>query len=387
MLKIACAALLIVASAPKRPAGVPTRNLVQKESVIFGANSIQRLYFATSSSYSKNHDGKKAIDSDRESAWVSQQGHSPHWIEIDFDTKRLMTKVVIYPGRHDNYKTVKSLKLQFLYEGKWFDFANVRLDEQQTVSCLDLFSIPWGSYRDKVEIDLGGIDASAFRIYIPAGETFGGYAAIAEIELYMGATKLQYFDERLLGLCFPVKNGFLPDADSAYPNSPRGYRGGVHVGLDVFAYHNDDSYTPIAVTRKTPILAADRGTVIRADWDYKPMTPEEWKNQSAFYQKHPRTFVKRSFGGRQVWIDHGNGVVTAYNHLSGIKSGVKKGTSVSKGDVIGWCGNSGLMGEAEGKNYGIHLHFEIWVDGRYLGYGMDIKDVRKYFSWIFSNRP
>lgn len=385
MLKIVCALMLFVNAAPPAPKGIAMKNLDGKESILFGSNSIQRLFFATSSSYSKNHSGRKAIDSDRESSWVSKQGKGPHWIEIDFDTKRLMTKMVIYPGRHDNYQTIKSLKLQFLYEGKWFDFSTVRLDEQQTISCLNLFAIPWGSYRDRVEIDLGGIDASAFRIYIPEGETFNGYAAIAEMELYVGANRLHYFDERFLGMCFPIKNGFLPENDYSYPNAPRGYRGGMHVGLDVLSYHTDESYDPKPVTMKTPILAADKGTVIRADWDYTPMTAAEWKNQSAFYQKHPRTFVKRSFGGRQVWIDHGNGVVTAYNHLSKISSGIKKGSSVSKGEVIGWCGNSGLLGEAEGKDYGTHLHFEIWVDGRYLGYGMDVKDVRKYFVWIFSN--
>ncbi|MDI9424748.1 MAG: M23 family metallopeptidase, partial [Spirochaetota bacterium] len=105
--------------------------------------------------------------------------------------------------------------------------------------------------------------------------------------------------------------------------------------------------------------------------------------QSEYTRSNPRTFVLRSFGGRQVWLDHGNGVVTTYNHLSAIDRKVVQGARVSRGQRIGHVGNSGLFGEAEGKRYGAHLHFEIWVDGFYLGYGMTVEDVRKYFGWIF----
>ncbi len=116
------------------------------------------------------------------------------------------------------------------------------------------------------------------------------------------------------------------------------------------------------------------------------MDASEWTNQSEYYQKHPDTFVKRSFGGRQVWIDHRDGIVTTYNHLSKIDENIKRGATVKKGDIIGLAGNSGQMGEAEGKDYGVHLHFEIWVDGYYLGKGMNIADIKKYFTWIFLTR-
>lgn len=362
----------------------PQRDNSKKESLIFGSNSIQKVYYSTSSHYSVNHDGQKAMDSDKKSAWTSVKGVGPHWIEIDFGTKRIMTKVVVYPGKKDGYKTIRKLELQFMHKDKWFTFANLNLEQQKQFSFFNIFTFKHSSYPERVEIDLGGIDASTFRILVPTGETYKGYAAIAEIETYVGKNRLKYFDERLMGFSFPVKNGFLPDGDSSYPNSSRAYRGGKHVGLDIYYCHEEDSFKPIKVTRKTPVIAVADGTIIRADWDYKPMTLKEWQNQSNYFQNHPRTFVKRSFGGIQVWIDHGNGVVTTYNHLTRIESGIKKGSKVNRGDTIGYVGNSGLKRASYGSDDGLHLHFEVWIDGHYLGYGMDIKDIKKYCSWIFS---
>ena len=369
---------------------IPQRDHKGKEYLIIGHNSIQKIFYSTSSDFSANHKGTKAMDSDFRSAWLSERG-GPHWIEIDFGTKRIMSKIIVYPGKMNNYRTIKYFVLQFLHNNKWFYFTTVNLIEIKETPKSSIFN-PFSSnlkkyvksYKDKAVIDLGGLDASSFRIFMPDDATFNGYAAIAEIETYIGSNKLKYFDERLKGLYLPIKNGFLPEDNSRYPNAPRKYRGGRHVGLDILYYHTDYSYKPLKVNKNTPVCACDKGVIIRADWNYKPMTVKEWMNQSSYYKKHPRTFVKRSFGGRQVWIDHENGIVTTYNHLSKIDDIIDKGKIVKKGQRIGWVGNSGLMGESEGKNYGIHLHFEIWVDGFYLGSGMNIKDIKRYITWIFS---
>jgi len=361
-----------------------TRNNSGRDYLIFGANTLQRIYYSTSSCFSANHTGRRAMDSNRDTSWMSEKSGDAQWIEIDFGSKRLMNKIVVYPGRKDNYRTIKYFSVQFLHENRWFDFATIQLDQTKGEPGFFKRLFMQEPYRDRVEVDLGGVDASMFRIFIPAGATYRGLAAIAEIETYIGANRLKYFDERLKNLSLPIRNGFLPDNDYSYPNAPRNYRGGKHVGLDIYYHHREDSYEPIPVDFKTPVHAAQDGIVIRADLDYAPMSPKEWKNQSSFYRVNPRTFVMRSFVGRQVWIDHENGIVTAYNHRSRIDPGIKKKSRVKKGERIGWVGNSGLYGEAEGKAYGAHLHFEIWVDGFYLGYGMDLADVKKYFTWIFS---
>ncbi len=355
---------------------IPERKNNRGDYIIVGQNTVQKIRYITSSTFSEIHRGNRALDSDRNTSWISKNGKTPHWLEIDFGVKRLMSTIIIYPGKKDNYKTIKYLDIQFMYRNRWFTFSRVHFSPETTQEGEPVYS-------DRADIDLGGIDASSFRILIPENATYDGYASISEIETHLGSSKIKYFDERLKGLFLPIKNGFLPEKDSGYPNAPRRYRGGRHVGIDFFYRHTEDSYEPVLVTKKTPVHAADSGTIIRCDLNYKPMTAKEWKTRSEYYKKHPRTFVMRSFGGRQVWIDHNNGIVTTYNHLSGIDHELKKGSKVKKGQRIGWVGNSGLYGEALGKDWGAHLHMEIWIDGYYLGYGMKMEDVKKYVKWVF----
>ena len=57
--------------------------------------------------------------------------------------------------------------------------------------------------------------------------------------------------------------------------------------------------------------------------------------------------------GRMIEIDHGNGIVTRYGHLSGFA--VAEGQSVKRGQVIGYVGLSG-------RSTGPHLHYEVRVN-------------------------
>jgi len=61
--------------------------------------------------------------------------------------------------------------------------------------------------------------------------------------------------------------------------------------------------------------------------------------------------------GKEIKIDHGNGVVTVYGHL--YKFNVKKGQKVQRGDLIGYVGNSG-------RSTGPHLHYGVMVKGDYV---------------------
>ncbi len=68
-----------------------------------------------------------------------------------------------------------------------------------------------------------------------------------------------------------------------------------------------------------------------------------------------------SFAGRKqgygncVEIDHGNGLMTRYAHMSRI--GAVLGQSVAAGDTIGAIGSTG-------RSTGPHLHFEVRIGGR-----------------------
>lgn len=67
--------------------------------------------------------------------------------------------------------------------------------------------------------------------------------------------------------------------------------------------------------------------------------------------------IKAALGsgyGREIELDHGNGIVTVYGHLQGYN--VVDGQQVVKGQVIGFVGHSG-------RTTGSHLHYEVQVRG------------------------
>ena len=83
----------------------------------------------------------------------------------------------------------------------------------------------------------------------------------------------------------------------------------------------------------TPIYAAGNGVVIKAGWD--------------------------GGYGRRVEIQHANGYVTAYNHMSGFGRGIAEGSRVIQGQTVGYLGDSGLA-------TGPHLHYEVIINGNFV---------------------
>ena len=87
----------------------------------------------------------------------------------------------------------------------------------------------------------------------------------------------------------------------------------------------------IGAPKGTSVYAADSGYVVVAGWDQE-----------------------RISYGFMILINHGNGYVTRYAHLSAFA--VEVGDSVKKGQLIGRVGSTG-------NSTGPHLHFEIIKDG------------------------
>lgn len=56
--------------------------------------------------------------------------------------------------------------------------------------------------------------------------------------------------------------------------------------------------------------------------------------------------------GREIVVDHGNGIQTLYGHLSGFA--ITAGEQVTRGQVIGYVGTSG-------RSTGPHLHYEVRI--------------------------
>lgn len=61
--------------------------------------------------------------------------------------------------------------------------------------------------------------------------------------------------------------------------------------------------------------------------------------------------------GRLIIIKHGFGYETRYAHLSSISKGIRPGAKITRGDLIGFSGKSGLV-------EGPHLHYEVYRNNR-----------------------
>ena len=179
----------------------------------------------------------------------------------------------------------------------------------------------------------------------------------------------------LRGFAFPIAGGCLPKSERLIPGAPRPYRKGVHEGID---FYNSDNCTRIV--KGTEVLAAKAGRVIRADLSYVDLTTAT----VAIYLKDPTAAASvDQFRGRQVWIDHGAGVVTRYCHLSGIAPGMATDMDVTAGQLIAFVGESGTPSSTRQIGTQYHLHFEVRVGDSYLGHGLPAKEVRPLYEELF----
>lgn len=136
--------------------------------------------------------------------------------------------------------------------------------------------------------------------------------ALQELEFQLLEKRVR---ERLLPTTLPVKN--------AHFGSPFGTRVDPIAGLRA-RHEGIDFVAPVG----TPIVAAADGVVVVAEY-------------------HPEF-------GNMVDIDHGDGLISRYAHLS--RMDVATGRLVRRGDEIGAVGNTG-------RSTGPHLHFEVRMLG------------------------
>lgn len=107
-------------------------------------------------------------------------------------------------------------------------------------------------------------------------------------------------------------------------------------GTNTYDSHNG---TDLAIPPGTRVLAAAPAVVLRVS--------------SEFHR-----------GGRKIVLDHGRGLVTTYNHLA--RPLVAPGDRVRRGQTIALSGYSGLDALVGFPWTPPHVHFNVWLDGRYV---------------------
>jgi murein DD-endopeptidase MepM/ murein hydrolase activator NlpD len=141
-------------------------------------------------------------------------------------------------------------------------------------------------------------------------------------------------------LRFPVKFAYISSGFSPSRYHPILHIYRPHVGIDLAARYG------------TPVKAVSDGKVQFADWDGEM--------------------------GRCIRIQHDNGLVSVYAHLSAVSPEVKPGAPVRIGQIIGYVGSTGL-------STGPHLHYALYRDGQFVDPltanldegGSDIPTVRR----------
>ena len=172
---------------------------------------------------------------------------------------------------------------------------------------------------------------------------------------------------RLWGaFALPIEGGDVPTDAELLPGAPRDYRAGIHEGIDFPA------------PTGTPVLAAASGTVARVDVSFLDWNREQ--QEMALYDAltlgyTPAATLDR-IRGRQVWIDHGKGVVTRYAHLSAVEPLVV-GEKIEAGTLLGQVGSSGY------PQGGPHLHFEVRIGDDYYGDGLGGDALVRAVSRLF----
>ncbi len=188
----------------------------------------------------------------------------------------------------------------------------------------------------------------------------------------------------LRGFSAPLQGACLPSRDEVMPNAARDWRHGINEGVD---FYDGDVCAPVHAG--DPVLAMADGVVIRADLGYQDLTAAQFQALAAKTATETATDPQTldAYGGRQIWIDHGNGVVTRYQNLSSIRSGIDVGIDVTAGQVIGTVGESGIPESVTAPGSQVHLHVEVRVGKGFLGEGLSPGAVRGLYERLFSPAP
>ncbi len=193
----------------------------------------------------------------------------------------------------------------------------------------------------------------------------------------------QTLEQGLMGFTLPIPGACLPSETGALPGAPRSYRSGVSFG---FVFSQGDACVPIIYGEG--VVADAGGTIVKADINYIKPSPEAFAKLIETVKNGANAQQMNQLRGREIWIDHSNGYISVYGHLSGIAPGIRVGVRVRRGQWIGYLGNSGTSSGVDGSKAAARLLLEVWRGGvghgHYLGEGQPpqaaLSEARKLFN-------
>ena len=238
-----------------------------------------------------------------------------------FEKKIVITnlnkKIIFKEGKitQSLYKTAIDLNIQ---PNVIIEFARIygfQVDFQRDIRKNDSFQIMYEVFED----DIGNIFET-------------GNIVFADLKLSGTNNSLYYFDKKGSEGHY---DGSGKSVEKALMKTPiNGARLSSAFGMrkhPIDGYNKMHRGTDFAAPMGTPIMASGSGVITRARWC--------------------------GGGGNCVKIKHNSSYETIYAHMRNFARGIKEGSRVKQGQIIGYVGSTG-------KSTGPHLHYEVVKNGK-----------------------
>ena len=189
---------------------------------------------------------------------------------------------------------------------------------------IDFFGIQKGDYYKVVYEDLK-VEGESIGVGKVLGACFHHMGSDLYAFRFTSNSETGYYDENAQNL----QRAFLKAPLRFKRISSKFSQGRMHPILKIRRPHLGVDY---AADYGTPVQTIGDGTVIEKGWN-------------------------KNGGGNYIKIKHNGAYTTLYMHMAGFAKGLKTGSRVSQGDVIGYVGSTGL-------STGPHLDFRFFLNGQ-----------------------
>ncbi|MBQ3258299.1 MAG: peptidoglycan DD-metalloendopeptidase family protein [Oscillospiraceae bacterium] len=254
---------------------------------------------------------------------MEEQGINNMYLQLLFSSSSMtellsrmdmVSEIMEYDKRiHDNYVSAKETAL------------TAKAEAEAAAAQLAVKEAELQTEIDRLTGELEGLQTELDRLM----SDIDGYAAV--INRY--AADEARIDKEIKQMAEELKKQQMPPTSTGSFMWPLPASKGISSGygmrkISLYGYEKFHAGIDVPAGIGNSILAADGGTVIVSTYD--------------------------GGYGNYIMVNHGNGRVTLYAHMS--SRAVDVGAEVKKGQVIGYVGSTG-------NSTGPHLHFEIRING------------------------